>query len=151
MQGEMRQMSGIVVGVDGSGHSQRALEWATLEAAMRGVPLTILSVRQVAQDPWVASAMAHPGEGEPEADFQREMAQGMADKALAALGDGERPKVIIKASAGVPADELIRASADADMEVVGSRGAGGFARLRLGSVSTQLVHHAQCPVVVIPA
>jgi nucleotide-binding universal stress UspA family protein len=142
-------MSGIVVGVDGSEHSQRALEWAMAEAALRGIPLTVVTVRQVATDSWGTSPMVYPHEDAPESEWQREMAQKMTDKALATLGDGGRPKVMIKASAGVPADELIRASEDADMEVVGSRGCGGFARLLLGSVSTQLVHHAHCPVVVI--
>jgi nucleotide-binding universal stress UspA family protein len=33
---------------------------------------------------------------------------------------------------------------------VAARGSGGFARLRLGSVGTQLTHHARCPVVIIP-
>jgi nucleotide-binding universal stress UspA family protein len=48
------------------------------------------------------------------------------------------------------AEELVNASRDADMLVVGSRGGGGFARLLMGSVSSQVVHHASCPVVVIP-
>jgi nucleotide-binding universal stress UspA family protein len=146
-------MSGIVVGVDGSDQSQRALEWAMAEAALRDALLTVVTVRQVATDAWGTSPMVYSGKAKdvPEATCQREMAQEMADKAMATLGNSRKPKVTIKASAGVPADELIRASEDADMEVVGSRGSGGFARLCLGSVSTQLVHHAHCPVVVIRA
>jgi len=50
----------------------------------------------------------------------------------------------------VPAELLVNSSADADLMVVGSSGSGGFARLLVGSVSTQVVHYAQCPVVVVP-
>ena len=40
-------MSGIVVGADGSAHSRRALEWAAREAALRRVPLTVITVHQI--------------------------------------------------------------------------------------------------------
>ena len=50
---------------------------------------------------------------------------------------------------GDPAEEVIKASYDADMIVVGSRGSGGFPELLLGSVSSKVTHHAACAVVVI--
>jgi nucleotide-binding universal stress UspA family protein len=57
----------------------------------------------------------------------------------------------VRAVTGRPADELIQASEDAELLVVAARGAGGFKRLIMGSVSTQVAHHALCPVVIIPA
>ena len=57
--------------------------------------------------------------------------------------------ITVSVGTGDVAEELVRASQDADMLVVGSRGGGGFARLLMGSVSSQVVHHASCPVVVI--
>jgi len=51
---------------------------------------------------------------------------------------------------GDAAEELVRASRDADLLVVGSRGSGGFAKLLVGSVSSQVTHHAACPVVIVP-
>ena len=52
---------------------------------------------------------------------------------------------------GLPAEELLAAAEGADLLVVGARGAGEYKRLLLGSVSTHVIHHAHCPVVVIPA
>jgi nucleotide-binding universal stress UspA family protein len=51
---------------------------------------------------------------------------------------------------GRPVTALIRESLDADMLVIGSRGRSGVAAVVLGSVSTAGVHHARCPVVVVP-
>jgi nucleotide-binding universal stress UspA family protein len=64
---------------------------------------------------------------------------------------GTAPEVTVSAVTGDAAEELVNASRDADMLVVGSRGSGGFARLLMGSVSSQVTHHAECPVVVVPA
>lgn len=140
-------MTGIAVGVDGSEHSQRSLEWAMREAAIRKMPLTVITVHPVAAGffggPVVLAA------DEPAREQARQGAQEAADKAAAASGDNP-PSVTIRAISGFPAEELIEASRDADMLVVGSRGLGGFAQLLLGSVSSQVVHHAHCPVVVIP-
>jgi nucleotide-binding universal stress UspA family protein len=48
-------------------------------------------------------------------------------------------------------EELVNAGKDADMLVVGSRGAGGFERMVVGSVSSAVVQHATCPVVIVPS
>ena len=93
----------------------------------------------------------YPGVDTPR-DRARALAQEQADKALSQLVGISPPSTEIRAVFGIPADELIRAADDvgADMIVVASRGSDGFARLRLGSVTTQLTHHAHHPVVVIP-
>jgi len=65
------------------------------------------------------------------------------------LGDATPASVSVRAVNGIIAEELLKASQDADLLVVGSRGAGGFSSLVLGSVSSQVVSHAQCPVVVV--
>ena len=72
------------------------------------------------------------------------------EKALDALGESRPEAVTVQTLSGTPAHELLSAARDADMIVVGSRGTGGFARLLMGSVSTQVSHHAHCPVVIIP-
>jgi nucleotide-binding universal stress UspA family protein len=67
------------------------------------------------------------------------------------LGESRPDLVTVRAVSGFPAKELIEASRDADLMVVGSRGAGGFAKLMVGSISSQVVEHAHCPVVVVPS
>lgn len=142
-------MPGIVVGVDGSGHSQRALEWAAREAALRKAPLIVLHVHRVLAG-WTGQPVPYPGDL-PAAEHEQETARIETEKVMEQLGDARPRDVTVRVITGMPAEDLIRASAGAEMIVVGSRGAGGFSRLLLGSVSGQVAHHAHCPVVVIPA
>jgi nucleotide-binding universal stress UspA family protein len=51
---------------------------------------------------------------------------------------------------GFPVEEICKAGADKDLIVVGQRGAGGFARLVMGSVSQQVAEHAPVPVTIVP-
>jgi nucleotide-binding universal stress UspA family protein len=143
-------MAGIVVGVDGSDQSRHALEWAIREAALRAAPLEVVAVHQVAVDAWGLAPMRLPTD-EKEREQVLAAAQQMVDKALAQSGAGRPPSVQVKAVSGIPAEVLVEASHDADMLVLGPRGAGGFGRLLLGSVSSQVVHHAECPVTIVPA
>ena len=142
-------MPGITVGADGSSQSQRALDWAIKEAGLRHAPLTVLAVHQVAGNHWTGDPEIYPAD-QPEAEKMRQAAQDAVQKAVDAAGEPAPSSVTVRAVSGIAAQELIKASTDSDLVVVGSRGGGGFARLMLGSVSTQVVSHAACPVVVIP-
>ena len=143
-------MPGITVGVDGSAQSQRALEWAIKEAGLRGAPLTVLAVHEVAGNYWTGSPEVYPADA-PATEKMRQAAQDAVQKTVDAAGAPGPASVTVRAVSGIAAQEMISASKDSDLVVVGSRGGGGFARLMLGSVSNQVVNHATCPVVVIPA
>jgi nucleotide-binding universal stress UspA family protein len=144
-------MPGILVGVDGSEHSRRALEWAMREAETRGVPLTVMTVhpppvRAAAETLWALPDL-------PDRSFDLEAARmgvkQFVEKVANDVGQAV-PEVTVTVVTGDPAEELIKASHDADLLVVGSRGSGGFARLLLGSVSSKVIHHAACPTTVVP-
>ena len=140
----------IVVGVDGSDGGATALEFAAAEAALREVPLHIVSAWDVPEMRYTAP----PGFASPLAaetlDAFRVRAQQVADDALATVNE-LRPSLQGEALAaqGQPADVLLEQGADAELIVVGRRGLGGFKSLLLGSVSQQVVQHATCPVVVV--
>ncbi len=144
-------MSGIIVGVDGSDYSRHSLRWAMNEAVLRHVPLTVMTVRP---DPVRPATTIYWGlhtlpENSQNLDLVRKAVQEFVDKVASEIG-GTAPDVSVSVAMGNPVEELVKASRDADMLVVGSRGSGGFGRLMLGSVSSQVTHHARCPVMVIP-
>ncbi len=144
-------MSGIIVGVDGSDHSQLALAWAMREAAQHHIPLTVMTVHPAPVRP--ATQIFWPVPDLPDRSYDPEFARkalgGLVDQVAREVAETV-PEITVSVVLGDPAEELVNASRDADMVVVGSRGSGGFARLLMGSVSSQVTHHAVCPVVVIP-
>jgi nucleotide-binding universal stress UspA family protein len=136
-------MSRIVVGVDGSAASVRALGWALGQARATGGVVEAVIAWDI---PTSYGAGPTVADGEDLA--------GAAQQALAAAVDGVSsayPGVAVQRRVlrGHPAAVLVDQTKDADLLVVGSHGRGGFAGVLLGSVSQQCVHHATCPVVVV--
>ncbi len=142
-------MPGITAGVDGSDNSIRALDWAMHEATIRHVELRVLAVHDAIANYWSGSPVTVL-EDEQAVVRTRQAAEDATAKAAARLSSGQPPAVTVQTVHGFAAEELIKASADSELLVLGARG-GGFARHILGSVSTKVVHHAGCPVVLVPA
>ncbi len=120
------------------------------EAAQHRVPLTVITVHPAPVRPatriyWNIPELAASFDPEP----TRKAVRGLVDEVASEMGE-TGPEVTVSVVQGDPAEELIKASRDADLLVVGSRGAGGFSALRLGSVSGKVTHHAVTPVAVIP-
>lgn len=132
----------IVVGVDGSEASIEALRQAQRLAAPLGAKILANAYWDY---PQVYTGYVMMGiEG-----FE-ERAGEILDEAVRTAFDGETPSnVIATLVRGHPRESLIEASREADMVVVGRRGHGGFGGLLLGSVSSALVAHAHCPVLVV--
>jgi nucleotide-binding universal stress UspA family protein len=141
-------MSGITVGVDGSGNAQPALDWAMNEAVVRKLPLTVLTVHEVIASYFVPGRpVVFPGDEELLAKARQATEEAVTDAARRL--DTGQPQVTVTAVSGFAAQTLIEASREADLLVVGTRGGGGFPHLSLGGVASQVVHHAHCPVVVV--
>lgn len=141
-------MPGILVGVDGSGHSQRALEWAMKEAGLRHTPLTVLTVHQAVAGYYGGVSIYTDDPAQTEE--ARQAAQAETGKVLASLAEPRPASVTVTAVHGFPVEEIIKAGRDADIIVLGSRGAGGFTRLMMGSTAGQVAQHAPCPVLIVP-
>jgi nucleotide-binding universal stress UspA family protein len=142
-------MNTILVAVDDSAASHRALHWALEEAEHWGLPVTVLAVCQTLPSIWGRSVYAKPTE--QELDHARAVAEGMLETERAALGREPTVPVTVTVEWGSAIDVILAEGEKAGHIVVGSRGAGGFARMLLGSVSSAVVQHATCPVTVVRA
>lgn len=145
-------MSRILVGVDSSAAGRAALDWALRECIARGAPLTAVRA-------WLSPSFGHyypeGSELEEHPSYALTAAQAFAEEQLklacdrvpgADLVDGRALAVM-----GTPAHALLEAGEGASLLVVGSRGEGALSRFVLGSVSSSVLHHARCPVAVVPA
>lgn len=147
---------GIVVGVDGSASSDRAVRWAAREASMRNVRLTLVHVIVTpawGPAPWLLSDVPLPVPADEDPALEESGERLIADAVEIVedtIQDGARPEIHSELFFSVPVATLVNLSKEAQMVVVGSRGRHALPRILLGSVSTGLVHHAHCPVAVIP-
>jgi nucleotide-binding universal stress UspA family protein len=139
----------IVVGFDGSENSQTALNWAIDEARQRHGQLRLITAWNKPPMAWYP-AVLETAAGEIAAEespehiagtLQAEALKAVEDEGVAATGQ------VVNSDS--PASAILDAAKDADLVVVGSRGHGGFPGLHLGSVSTQVINHAPCPVLVV--
>jgi nucleotide-binding universal stress UspA family protein len=142
-------MPGVVVGVDGSPNSERALDWAMRQAAAVHVALTVITVHEVPKSYWGGIPVVGPAD-EALLGKLRQGAEEMTQKAAGRLGDAGPASTTVRAVNGFVVKEMVDASRDADLVVLGARSHSGFARLLLGSASGEIVQHSACPVVIVP-
>jgi nucleotide-binding universal stress UspA family protein len=140
--------SKIVVGVDGSVPSERAVQWCAAHAPSFGAEVIVVHAIDVpislAMGPYYAAPELTPQQREELRDVVgRDWCKPLADAGVAyrlALVNGRPAAAIIQTARNV----------QADLVVCGRRGHGGFAELLLGSTSHQLSHHLDRPLVIVP-
>ncbi len=139
-----RDARGVVVGFDGSAPSQRALEFALEHARLRGVPLDVVHVPEHLSS-W-AYDVALPAVALVELRAFDEQTAAEASRIASGWPDVETTVRVVE---GRPAVELLKASQAAELIVVGSRGAGAFRELLLGSAASAVLRLAHTNVAVV--
>lgn len=136
----------ILVGIDGSDPSRRALEYACERAAVTGEEVVAVHAYQLPAFSAVPLAILPQDIDTTLIDS----ADRLAAELVAGIA-GDYPDVSVRSTAviGRPARVLARLSDDASLVVVGSRGRHAFAELLLGSVAQEVLHRAACSVVVV--
>jgi nucleotide-binding universal stress UspA family protein len=131
----------VLIGVDGSEPSVAALRYAGKLAEAMNAPLRVVIAWEFPD-----FGVAYPGDDwEPDVRAAAVLSAAITQ----AFGDDLPPRLRKDVLEGQAASILIEESRHARMLVVGARGAGGFARLLLGSVSEACARHAACPVLVV--
>ena len=131
----------VLVGIDGSHHSSRALDWAIAESASRSLPLRVLYALETGVTVWSPMMVVPPG-----IDDQRWILETALEHVRKVAPDLLVTSAITSGPASVALEDE---SAEADTLVVGARGRGVVGSFLLGSTSLHVVNHARCPVVVV--
>ncbi len=145
----------VVLGVDGSPHSRRAVTFLTRLAAPAGGRVTIVSVVEPVRVPSVpllaGSARARVAAGA--AEVEQALLAGARRRVEAAARELESAGWRTKSSlrSGVPLVEILQAVEDerADLLVLGARGTSGLDRLLLGSIAEGALKRAPVPVLLV--
>jgi nucleotide-binding universal stress UspA family protein len=135
-------MTAYVVAVDGSEGSLEGLRWALDMAEVHGATVTAVMA-------W--SWLEQPEELAFTASYKEEDARAELAAAVAGVTAGRTVEVTQHVVCDLPVPGLQAAAERADLLVVGARGHGGFASLRVGSVSERLIESSPCPVAVVHA
>lgn len=136
----------IVVGVDGSAPAGRALDVAIQQARLHDDAI-VFPIHA-----WRPATWMGPPDKVGRVTSHEDMRQAAHQLLEDALADVPDDITLDPATVeGPPAAALLRLAEDADLVVVGTRGRGGFADLRIGSTSQHLTAHSPCPVLVVPA
>lgn len=163
-------MTKIVVGVDGSPHSRRALLRAVEEARLREGKIVAVFVYDPPRRPWGDDVVSLPlgmGTGigtrppAPETTADRPSGREQETRQIAerrlerfvedTLAGEESPPVdLVAIGSDQPAEVLVDQSANADLLVIGTRGLGGFAGMLLGSVAHRCIQRSRCPMLILP-
>jgi nucleotide-binding universal stress UspA family protein len=136
-----------VVGIDGSASSRHAALWASEHVSGRGNALHLLTAWHPPFLAPISGWGGHPGS--PQEAFESSSHEHVERLATEMRKSIDAPVETIVCRGGA-ASCLLDAGGHASLLVVGSRGRGGFARLTLGSTSTQCATHADIPTAIIP-
>ncbi|HEU5484827.1 MAG TPA: universal stress protein [Microlunatus sp.] len=140
--------SGVVVGVDGRGHSAMAVDTAMVEAAVRGQQLTAVHAWE---PPVPLGATGYVPPCDDELDLLRDRAAAVLADVLSDARVGETGVIVEPLVVrGPAAAALLDASRSAVLLVVSRHAGHGVGSLGLGSVARQVLGKALCPVIVTP-
>lgn len=140
----------VVVGVDGSAASRAALRWAARQALCDQTTVVAVEVYRPA---WLAPSLSYAalsyGAARPTGPVVPP--EPRLPSMVAALPDDEQAVITQAQEEGDPASVLLKHADGASMLVLGHTQHGRLARLLAGSVASECLRHARCPVVLVPA